>query len=80
MNTLIAIRLDESLENELNKKAIALGVSKSKLVRDALVDYLPKVKAVKAPVAKKAAKKAPVKATKPVVRTAAKKVVKTKKK
>lgn len=81
MNTLIAIRLDDTLEKELDKKAAALGVSKSKLVRDAIADYLPKAKAVKPvakvakkaePVAKKAAVKVAKKAAKPVAKKAAK--------
>lgn len=82
MNTLIAIRLDESLDKELDKKATAFGVSKSKLVRDALMDYLPKAKApakvakVEKPAAKKTAKAA--KAVK-VVKPAVKKTVKSSK-
>lgn len=84
MNTLIAIRLDEALDKELDKKATAFGVSKSRLVRDALVDYLPKAKApakpVKAetPVAKKVA--APKAVKKAAVKPAVKKTASSKKK
>lgn len=81
MNTLIAIRLDEALDKELDKKATAFGVSKSRLVRDALVDYLPKAKApVKAekPVAKKVA--APKTLKKTTVKPVAKKAIPSKKK
>ncbi len=81
MNTLIAIRLDDTLDKELDKKAAALGVSKSRLVRDAIADYLPKAKAVKPvakvakkaePVAKKAVAKVAKKAAKPVAKKPAK--------
>lgn len=71
MNTLIALRLDNTLDAELDKKASALGISKSKLVRDAIVDYLPRVKAVakspKAAVAKKEPKAKPGKTAKTVL-------------
>lgn len=59
MNTLIALRLDNTLDAELDKKASALGISKSKLVRDAIVDYLPRVKAVAKSPKAVAAKKEP---------------------
>jgi hypothetical protein len=80
MNTLIAIRLDDSLNLELEKKAAALGISKSKLVREAIVDFLPHAKvSAKQPVkkvtpVKKAEVKAVVKPTKKsAVKPAAKK-------
>ena len=75
MNTLIAIRLDDTLDQELDRKATAMGISKSKLVREALVDYLPRVKAVK-PAAPKAVKKNAKPAAKPA--KAAPKAVKAK--
>ncbi len=72
MNTLIAIRLDDTLDQELDRKATALGISKSKLVREALVDYLPRVKAAKpaAPKAEKKPAKQPAKAAKPAPKAA----------